>query len=216
MKLANTQSEMEVIKSLATQYENRGYRILIHPSHSELPSFFKNYRPDMVALSEKENVAIEVKSGEPLAGDKRLLEIARLINKQEGWRLEVLSLGQRPAKVLESEPIPVNEVRRRMRSAQILLKSGQLEAALLLAWSALEGALRRNARASDINFKSSQLGYVIRQAYSSGILNWREYNTLVGVLEMRNRIAHGLRKVSGLRRPVEAILRIAERLNRRA
>jgi hypothetical protein len=66
-----------------------------------------------------------------------------------------------------------------------------LAAALLLLWSATEGALRLLARRENIDLESLAPGYVLTRLYTLGLLGREQYQILDEIMRLRNQAAHG-------------------------
>jgi Holliday junction resolvase len=90
METRNT--EHSKIRQVAKDYEKNGYKVIIEPRGSDIPTFIKNYQPDLIATSDKDNVVVEVKTRTDFATIERLRDIADIINKRENWRFELIQL----------------------------------------------------------------------------------------------------------------------------
>ena len=66
-----------------------------------------------------------------------------------------------------------------------------LPAALLLLWSATEGALRLLASRENVVLKSLAPAYVVNRLYVLGLLGREQYQTLHEMMRLRNQAAHG-------------------------
>ena len=80
----------------------------------------------------------------------------------------------------------------RLLEQVVALRAGnQLPAAVLVAWSALEAAMRRAAMANSIELRRADTLEVMRELVSNGILERQRYRDIGEVLRVRNAIAHG-------------------------
>ena len=101
METRNT--EHSKIRQVAKDYEKNGYKVFIEPRGSDIPTFIKNYQPDLIATSDKDNVVVEVKTRTDFATIERLRDIADIINKRENWRFELIVTSSKQENQSESE-----------------------------------------------------------------------------------------------------------------
>ena len=78
-----------------------------------------------------------------------------------------------------------------MRNAEALMRPRQDEAAFLLLWSALEGALRLAGERAQLPLASLPPSTLIRELYSAGELSREQFEALLGLLPIRNQLVHG-------------------------
>ena len=185
--------ESQAIAKVAEDYRRRGYDVAVAPRGSDLPEFLAGYQPDIIARSPTESVVVEVKVGTRTSVAERFREIAERVNRQPGWRFSLVYVSpSEPDQVLEAEPAPLPELQERAREADSLLQANQPEAAFLLYWSTLEGSLRLLGRRAQLPLENLPSSALIRELYSSGELSREEFDTLMRLLPMRNRLVHGL------------------------
>ena len=185
-----TDSEYMLTRKTAEDYRNRGYEVQLDAPLDLLPGF----RADLLVRKGDEVRVIEVKSRPSLAADPRVRELAQLIDSKPGWSFDLLLVGE-PEK-LDSPAgrcsFGNETIMRRIEEAEESLQVGLSEAALLLAWSALEAAIRTlfvTQGESDSRITSSR--FVLDQAIFHGAISRDEYDALVSMLEYRNAITHG-------------------------
>lgn len=182
--------EQSRLAKVAADLQARGFEVFIDPAPGrfELPDFV---RPDLVAVRNDERVAVEVKVPQGLA-DPQLARMAEVLNELAGWRFEVVVVNpiadQPSAPPATSIQAPL--VEKRAEEALALMEDGHAEAALLVAWSALEGALRlREERKGTPQPHARPAG--IKELYSLGLLTASQYELLEHAGRQRSRIAHG-------------------------
>lgn len=178
--------ESRLLDLLGQRYEERGYAFFKYPPRDLLPEFLKDYLPDAIALGPKEKVVIEVKSGR---GGKSARQIARLLKEQEDWRLDL---------VFAEELDPCDPVLARperegidaaIHQAQTLKEKGFAQAALVMAWSALEASARLYDEEEKHRSRSAQS--LIEFLERLGIIDFEKAKALRVVGELRNRLVHG-------------------------
>ena len=178
----------------ASDYRKKGYCVTLDPEGSDLPAFLGGLRPDMIAQRSDENIVIEVRSRATLRdGEPNLVDLAKAVEAQPDWRLDLIVTNPRhaPDEPLDGEEPSAVDIRGRIGVARELLDEGHDEAAALLAWSAVEAALRELARREALALNGRQPEFVIEQLYSVGLLGKEDYSLLLNALSERNLIAHG-------------------------
>jgi hypothetical protein len=185
--------ESQAIAKVAEDYRRRGYDIALAPTGPDLPGFLEGYQPDIIARSPTESVVVEVKVGTRTSVAERFRELAERINRQPGWRFALVYVSpSEPDQLTEAEPAPLPELEQRARRADSLLQADQSDAAFLLYWSTLEGSLRLLGRRAHLPLENLPSSALIRELYSSGELSREEFDTLMRLLPVRNRLVHGL------------------------
>ncbi len=204
--------ESEVIAKVAQDYRRRGYDVEVEPRGPELPEFLGGFQPDLIARSPAESVVVEVKVGTRTSVIERLREVAERVNRQPGWRFSLVFVSpDQPDQVSEAQPAPLSLLEERARNAEALLQEGQSEAAFLLLFSALEGILRFLGHRAHLPLESLPPSTLIRELYSEGEITREQFESLMRLLPIRNRLVHGFGSqehldVEELRLLVQALL----------
>jgi hypothetical protein len=192
--------EAQRVRQLANEYARKGYKVVYPRSEKDLPNFLRteDYLPDLVATSENENLVIEVKTSETMRHDTKLSKVSELVNRQPGWHfLFVLTNPKRDAPDAQE---PTNRRWRELlaKSRHPALKTPDLiEAAFLLAWAALEGAIR-DAAAHDRPKRVAKHAVtkppmsLIRDAAILGLIDRKDLTHLETLFQMRNKIVHSI------------------------
>jgi uncharacterized protein YutE (UPF0331/DUF86 family) len=195
MNFTDKSSREEIrITEIANEYRRKGYRVTICPSRNELPNFLSNYRPDIVVEDEKESVVIEVKSHQDLPNNQQICRMAEIVGAQPRWRFELVVTNPKGSTSVSSESrLPnIEELSRRLKKARRLVRSGDYEAAISIAWSAAEGLLRLIGKAENIALDRQSSSYVIKKLYSLGLVDNSSYQELSDIYKIRNSVVHGL------------------------
>lgn len=187
--------ERERLLESAREYERKGYRVLIEPGDGDLPEFLHGLEPDMVAYGDRDNVVLESRSRLTLRDrQESLVGLATAVDNRQDWRLELLVTNpEHPPLAPEDAELGSDEVLSRIDVVRHLLTGEQEEAAVLLAWSAVEAALRIVARREDIELESLQPAVILKTLYSLGLLDRADYDLFDSLMRQRNLIAHGYR-----------------------
>ena len=183
------------IDQVADQYRAEGYRVVVAPGPGQVPDFVPDDGVDLIAYKGEERVIIEVKTREDLRGNAKLVEMARLVNDQPGWRFDLVVLNSQ----INGDRVPpgasepsLEQIVRNLELAERLSDSGELASSLMIAWATLEAAMRRSARSAEIEVKSYSPLFLLTVLYSNGLLDRGEFDTLSEALKLRNAFAHGM------------------------
>lgn len=211
-----TEKEREAsrLKQVAKEYELKGYKVTIQPSSRQLPSSLSDYSPDAVASSDAENVVIEVKSSSSIADSQYLTGLANSIEALPNWRLELVMTNPRESEKSRdpTQLLTNNEITQRMSSARQLAGDGHVDAATLMAWTAVESLLRRIAAAEGIRLKAENPRRLVKELYSRGELDESTFRTLDRAAKARNQIVHGFHSDRTSISDFEALASVTDRM----
>ena len=184
--------EDQKLSEISADYESRGYRVSLRPAPDDLPEFLKPFHPPLVATSADDNVVVEVRAWPRMEPDW-LTHLAEAVESESGWRLELSTVSHPVAPDVPSqEDLATDEqVNRLLASAEELSSNGQIEAAVMLAWSALETLLRRTARSAVPELERQSSARVLKVLYSLGHIDPHTFEKLLELMNFRNAIAHG-------------------------
>jgi len=191
--------EAEKINTLAAEYRAKGYDVRVHPDRGDLPSFMFGLNPDMIAMSDDDKVVIDVKSAREFDAD-RVQQLAEFVQQQPPWRYEIslVNLPTAPDVPAVEDLATDDQVQRLIANAELLAtQQHQIEAAALLAWSAVEAILRRVARAAAPEIERQSSARVLKHLYALGHVQPDIYETLLRLLTFRNAVAHGFAPKAG-------------------
>ena len=200
-------SERQRLERIAEEYRAKGYDVQVEPGGSDLPPFLIDHHPDLIARRGDERLVIEVKppsSGEPF----EVHGIAESIKKEAGWRL-VLIAASPAEELVPGERLPLlsaTEIERHQQEASRLLSEGQEEAALLLAWAAVEAQLRSQAKQEEIPLPRPDTQTLLRQMVSLGLVDRDQHKILNEAFRARGVVAHGFRAEAEIHAMVRSLL----------
>jgi hypothetical protein len=179
----------QAVEAAADKYRTDGYEVTIPPPEQVASGI------DLVARRGGETVAVQVKlrtewyhvPAEP-----------RFPTLPPDWRFDLVVLpANEPGDVAPPGPPPAEAFAESLLNEfDELLPRGAFRARALLAWAALEAALRVAARREQLGLDLAPTREVIRELVTAGVLSHNQYDRLREISAVRNRIAHGL--------PVEA------------
>jgi uncharacterized protein YutE (UPF0331/DUF86 family) len=184
--------EQQKIDELAAQYRREGYAVRLHPAGPELPEFLRPFEPDLIATSPRDNVVVAVKPSAAMNADE-ITRLAKAVEQQSGWRLDVVFVSQPVAAEIPAEEqlAPDAQVSRLLSSAEALFTKGEIEAAAMLAWSAVETILRRSAQSAAPEMERQSSARLLKHLYSLGRIEHTTYEKLFLLMQFRNAVAHG-------------------------
>ena len=192
MQITPQEQETDLLQVLRREYEERGYTFDIHPTDDRLPAFLRNYRPAAIATSKIESIVIEVKARREAKNEPGLSDIARLVEKEPGWKFKVY---YQAATVPRLYDVPTKKiVTEQITEARKLFDSGHARAAFIMAWAALEAAARA------VNVKNERGRVMMPRelvewlAYA-GIIDRAASRALRDLVTVRNAIVHGAAEV---------------------
>ena len=138
---------------------------------------------------------VKVKSRSSLAKDPQVRDLARLLQAKPGWNFELVMVdeGEKLSVSEGARPFGREDILQGMEAAEKLLESGFSEAALLLAWSAAEAAVRLLTEEEGILLDRHTPLYILKQAATNGVISRDDYNFLMNAMKYRDALAHGFK-----------------------
>lgn len=186
----------EKIRSLESDFSNKGYSVVVRPKASDLPFDLAGFQPDLMARRGAEGVIVEVKTSTTRLPVERYKAILDRIASHEGWRFVLVTLDG----PVEIDPTTTSfnlpewqEIQQMFLTVDTLIHQGLWEPAVLYLWSVVEVALRRRAQAVSIPIEGFPGTRLLRHLYSFGEISVHEIDDLQMTLDYRNRVAHGLK-----------------------
>lgn len=184
------------IRRLRERYENAGYEIVEGPEPEEFPpdmGYGPLYTPAMLARRGDERLVFEIRESAAQVTDG-VLERAQRIEKHPGWHLRLATSddvvpydapGIQPAPPSWSElECVVDEVTRFVPALP-----GWMQ--LLVAWTALEGVLRRIAVDEGLPVDLLPATSLFTRLYDFGLIPYESYEPLKAAHEVHRRVRHG-------------------------
>lgn len=216
MSSAIRSSERQALRRVAREYQRDGYEVLIEPSTEMLPDWLGSFQIDLLASNKDEHVVVEIKSQPNLNAPPPVDALARAVESHAGWRLDFVVVNSRGAKLTHERErlLDEKELGRRIEMASKLQDEGLYEAAMLMLWSAIEGALRRSAVLAGILIESFDTIALLKQLHFQGLLTADQYRSLRGAADIRNATAHGLKSRAPSSDSLEALKDLANDLLR--
>lgn len=168
------------------RYEADGYSVSLN---ERLSRPFESFTADAVARQDGDLVVLVVRAA-PMSDDavRRDAELEKMLADKCGWRLDIVTYKR------DAPPPPpdLGLVERRVREAKQLAESSP-DAACLLLWSAIEGALLSAAHQRMVApSRSLPPRSLIKQLTIDGVLSDNQAAELKDFAGRRDAIAHGM------------------------
>jgi hypothetical protein len=205
--------EQNKLHEVAKDLQAKGFRVVRRPTAAELPEFLRGFQPDLIAFRGKEGIVVEVKTRRTLATADHLTSLAEVVSSVPGWRLELVLTNPKEKPVAgPADRLDQSDIHWRIGEAKELLHEGSSVAAMLLAWSAAEGALRLLAERAGVALEKNDPGFIIRKLAVNGYLADSDYRVLRPAVDVRNSLVHGFATPQLSPELVEQLVGVADRL----
>jgi hypothetical protein len=180
-------TEQEAISQAAAKYRAEGYAVTLNPDPAALPTELRNRHPAMLATRNGTSVVVEVWSRDKVND----LPPTFL---PPGWEFDVISLppAASPAAPGPGPAATPEFTRQLLTELEDFLPKGAPQARFLLAWSAVESAMRVAAGRVGLDPTGIPPRQLMSELVSAGMLSQDQYARLNRQFASRNRIAHGL------------------------
>ncbi len=201
MNTQTKQLERERLLEVAQEYRQKGYEVILSPTHEELPDFLRDYRyrPDMIVRRGEDAALIEVKSRRSIMSSAaNLKKLAAVVNAHPGWRLELLMTN--PEDALYSfqleDSLQADEIKSRLQIAKELTINHP-ESAILYLWSLAEATFRLLADHEGLMLQKLESPlHLLKQLGTEGVISQTDYQLFMNAFGLRNAIAHGFKATS--------------------
>ncbi len=206
--------QREFLEKIGEDYRKEGYLVLTHPDQDQLPQHLGDLRLDLLARRGEEVVAVQVKSRDQLYDLQDLQQLAERVEGEPGWRLDVVVFPPKGGVEVPrdgAEP-GVGHIQSLAEEATRALGAGVLRAAFLLAWAAVEAAMRAAARREGLAIDREVPPFVLKTLYSNGLISREDYNRVEQCFQVRNALVHGFAPSKFESADVEFLLDFARRL----
>jgi hypothetical protein len=198
----------QALSLVAERFRALGYTVTEETASDQLPDFIRVLQPDLIAIRDRDRVAVIIKLYEE---DRPVPPRAALIKlREEGWRLELVLASDLVARVTSAE-----DIAERLNAAVQLSDLQHDTAGLLIAWTAAEEVLRLLA----YRYAPELLERKVispQMAFSAGLLSENQHRWLSSIFRLRNDAAHGPSPLNDIPQARDLILSLQELLNRMA
>ncbi len=187
--------ERGTVERTAKRYRDEGYDVVVHPVGDQVPSFAAGFRPDLIATRGREGVIVEIRANRfALSATPQITRLAEIVDSQPDWRLDVVILEQDPATETagaEAAEPSDEQLDQMLKAAEELADRGYLPYACIVAWGALEAAMRRLRDEAEL-YGRTEPKELLSTLYSNGFLTRDQFDRLRATYRIRTQVAHGL------------------------
>ena len=189
-----TAQELCALQELAEEYQKLGYTVVVEPPAALIPPFVGNYKPEILATKDDENLLIDVK----LEGARDVAEFWRMVaevKRHAGWKLTGVTVPNVDPEVNTAgvlSDLDVDGLRQRLREIDPLSRDPQLQSVILpRLWVVYIAALRLLAiqegfeRDGDMDYDR------LLRAQSNGLISNAECEEGRALMILRNRVVSG-------------------------
>ena len=189
-----TAKELQALRNLAEEYQRLGYTVIVDPQPALIPSFLGEYRPELVATKDGENLLFDVK----LEGARDVAEFWRMVaevKRHAGWKLTGITVPNVDPEVNTSgvlSDLDVDGLRQQLREIDLLSRDPQLLSVILpKLWVVYIAALRLLAIQEGFDRDGdADYGRLVR-AQSNGLISNAECEEGRALMILRNRVVNG-------------------------
>lgn len=184
------------IERVAQQYRDEGFAVVTHPDASHLPDFATDLGAEILVTRGNEKALVQIKKTRAdVEADSTISHRAEVVGKHPGWRFDliVLNEGDTFRRITRGAREPSEqEIARAITEVETLVEMNQTRPALVLAWAALEAAMRRVCSDVELYVPKTTPSELLRILYGNGILTRKEFELLRETYRLRTEVVHGL------------------------
>ncbi len=192
--MSNAIQVRSVVHSTAEDLRKQGYSVVIEPDPSAIPFDLQQYRPDILATRNDENLIVDIKTRGTRRSIERYKEIADIIGSHNNWRfmLSTVDEVEPVASVLAEGQANLQSLNRMLSKLDLLLSGENYDLALPYLWSVYISAMRIVGEKAGIPIDATSDRSVLNYMYSLGEISIDEYETAQKFLALRNKSVHSL------------------------
>ena len=189
-----TAKELQALRNLAEEYQRLGYTVIVEPPPALIPSFLGDYRPELVATKDDENLLFDVK----LEGARDVAEFWRMVaevKRHAGWKLTGITVPNVDPEVNSSgvlSDLDVEGLRQQLREIDLLSRDPKLRSVILpKLWVVYIAALRLLAIQEGFDRDGDADYSRLVRAQSNGLISNAECEEGRALMILRNRVVTG-------------------------
>lgn len=190
--MTNGREHSIAIQTIANELEDNGYTVFIEPDTSMIPFDLQNYRPDIFATNNKENLIIEVKSRSTPRTVERYRQIAETVSKQKNWRFMLTTVDDKYQSErteiktdFDTEALP-----KILHKLDRLFETESYDLALPYLWSVYISGMRTVGYKHGVPIDATADKSVLNYMYSLGEISNEEFEKSLFFLNLRKQLIH--------------------------
>ena len=187
-------SESEFLKKVIDGYAKLGYRVVAAPSKDQLPPALLDGGVDLIAIGDKEQVAVQIKRRNEQYDLEDVRRLADRVEATPGWRLHVVAMPEKWELDVprETTNLDERELQHLVEESESALNIGSLDSAFLWAWAVIVASMRMAARKGGFSVEREAPSFVLKTLYSNGLISREDYDSAKRCYGVRNALVHGL------------------------
>jgi hypothetical protein len=204
----------EYRQQVMTDYQQRGYKVFVRPGKALLPEGFEPSQIDMIAVQGDETIAVQVKGRNELYDLADVNELAGKVESHPGWSYELLVCPATNGQTIPEDGVErgVPLIQSMAEEAEKGLAAGLHRGAFLVAWAAVEAAMREAARREGILVDRETPRFILKMLYSMGVISREDHELIDGYGRVRNAVVHGFEPPTLVAEDTQHLLNFAKRL----
>jgi hypothetical protein len=171
-------------------------------------------RIDLLARRGEEVIAVQVRSGDELHDLTDYKQLAERLQSEPGWEPELVVFPPEDGEQLPQQgtELGVDHIQALVEEASRASAAGVLRASFLIAWAALEAAMRQAARREGITMDRGDPSFVLKTLYANGVISREDHERSAHCFRVRNALVHGFAPAQFEAADVEFLVDFAKRL----
>ena len=189
-----TAQELLALQKLAEEYQKLDYAVVVEPPATLIPAFLGDYRPELLATKDGENLLFDVK----LEGARDVAEFWRMVaevKRHAGCKLTGITVPNVDPEVNTSgvlSDLDVEGLRQQLREIDLLSRDPQRRSVILpKLWVVYIAALRLLAIQEGFDRDGDADYSRLVRAQSNGLISNAEREEGRALMILRNRVVNG-------------------------
>ncbi|USX21539.1 hypothetical protein NHH82_05020 [Oxalobacteraceae bacterium OTU3REALA1] len=189
-----TAQELLALQELAEEYQKLDYAVVVEPPATLIPAFLGDYRPELLATKDGENLLFDVK----LEGARDVAEFWRMVaevKRHAGWKLTGITVPNVDPEVNTSgvlSDLDVEGLRQQLREIDLWSRDPQRRSVILpKLWVVYIAALRLLAIQEGFDRDGDADYSRLVRAQSNGLISNAEREEGRALMILRNRVVNG-------------------------
>jgi len=180
------------LASVMNAYSKLGYDVVSQPSKEVLPDFLRSFQPDLIARKPGENLIVQLKNRVQAKSLSYWLRLEQTIQEHPDWKLQLIDPGSLDIDLAPgSEPTDNDTIKEQISQAEQLLSTNNPDLAVVVAFGALEAAMRAIVVAHELSWDHINVLTLIATLLDAGYFDQDDVSLVRRMMEKRNAIVHG-------------------------
>jgi len=183
-----TEERRRAQRRTVREYRRQGDDVQEQPRGDALPQFLRSFAPELVVMRDDDRAVVEIKTREEIIGSNEFVALAKAVEANAGWRLELISLGRRKP---VAEGLAEDALERLIAAAWSAFDAGKPDTALIYLVSLLDEFVRDAAIRHRVKWCDLAGPAIVHNLVFMGVIGEETANALYDAWKRRNAIVHG-------------------------